>query len=107
MNRGSVWWVDLEPARGTEIQKTRPAIIVSNDFANRSINRVVVIPLTTNVKTFYAGNAFVTINGIQNKAMADQIRAVDKSRLTNKISELSFEDMQAIDKAIKIHLDLK
>jgi mRNA-degrading endonuclease toxin of MazEF toxin-antitoxin module len=61
MKRGSVWWVAFDPAQGTEIHKTRPAIIVSNDAANRYLSRVVVVPLTSNIKNVYPGEARVTV----------------------------------------------
>ena len=106
MIRGSVWWVDFEPAKGGEIQKVRPAVIISNDTANIFLNRVIVLPFTSNVTKTYPGNAVVLIQGKEAKAMADQIRAVDKSRLKNKICELSLQDMQKINAIIKIQLAL-
>jgi len=106
MTRGSVWWVDFEPAKGGEIQKIRPAVIISNDTANNFLNRVVVIPFTSNINKTYPGNAIVLIQGKEAKAMADQIRTVDKSRLKNKIGELSLEDIQKINAIIKVHLAL-
>ena len=57
MKRGEVWWVTFDPAVGSEIQKTRPAIIVSNDSANRNLKRVVVVPLTTNTSRVSPGEA--------------------------------------------------
>ena len=83
MTRGSIWWVEFDPAVGTEIQKTRPAVIVSNDIANKYLDRVVVVPLTGNVSRVYPGEAIVTINGNKNKAMTDQIIYAGKSRLKN------------------------
>ena len=106
MIRGSVWWVDLDPTTGSEIQKTRPAVIVSNDIANKALDRVVIVPLTSNIKFLYPGNAFVSVNGQKSRAVADQIRAVDKARLSNKLCDLSEGDMLAIDEAIKTHLAL-
>jgi mRNA interferase MazF len=61
MTRGSVWWVEFEPSIGSEIKKTRPAVIVSNDLANQHLTRVVVIPFTSNVSRVYPGEAVVTI----------------------------------------------
>jgi len=107
MTRGNVWWVEFDPSRGSEIKKTRPAVIVSNDIANKFLERVVVIPFTTNVSRVYPGEAVVTINGIKNKAMTDQIMSADKSRLKNKIAELSDDDMRSIDTAMKRFFELK
>ena len=101
MTRGSVWWVEFDPSIGSEIQKTRPAVIVSNDVANKYLARVVVIPLTSNISRVYPGEAIVTVNGMKNKAMTDQIMSADKSRLKNKITELSDNDMLSVSLAMK------
>ncbi|MDR1256469.1 MAG: type II toxin-antitoxin system PemK/MazF family toxin [Spirochaetaceae bacterium] len=106
MKRGSIWRVAFDPAQGTEIRKTRPAIIISNDVANHYISRVVVVPLTSNIKNVYPGEALVTVQGTQSKAMSDQIMTADKSRLQNKIGVLSKTDMQAVEAAIRVHLEL-
>jgi len=106
MTRGSVWWVEFDPAVGSEIQKTRPAVIVSNDMANKFLARVVVIPLTGNVSRLYPGEAVVTVNGNKNKAMTDQIMSADKSRLKNKIAVLSDNDMVSIETAMKRFFEL-
>jgi len=106
MTRGSVWWVEFDPAVGTEIRKTRPAVIVSNDIANQYLARVVVVPLTSNVSRVYPGEAVITVNGSKNKAMTDQIMSADKSRLKNKIAELSDDDMISIEVAMKRFFNL-
>jgi len=107
MTRGSIWWVEFDPSVGSEIQKTRPAVIVSNDNANKFLARVVVIPLTSNVSRMYPGEAVVTVNGNKNKAMTDQIMSADKSRLKNKIDELSDTDMLSIETAMKRFFNLQ
>ena len=101
MTRGSVWWVEFDPSVGSEINKTRPAVIVSNDIANQHLTRVVVIPLTSNISRLYPGEAVVTISNQKNKAMADQIMSTDKSRLKSKIDVLSNNDMLSIENAMK------
>jgi len=106
MTRGSVWWVEFDPAVGSEIQKTRPAVIVSNDIANKYLARVVVVPLTNNISRLYPGEALVTVNGNRNKAMNDQIMSADKSRLKGKITELSDNDMISIETAMKTFFNL-
>ena len=106
MKRGEVWWVNFDPSVGGEIQKKRPAVIVSNDAANKFLNRVQVIPLTSNVDRLYPSEAYVTLNGKQDKAMADQLTTVSKLRLLNQIGILSAEDMKKVGDAIKVHLDL-
>ena len=106
MKRGEVWWVEFEPAVGSEVRKTRPAVIVSNDAANRNLSRVVVVPLTSDTGRQYPGEALVSVEGQSSKAMADQIMAADKARLKSQVGLLSKADMQALEDAIRVHLSL-
>ena len=70
MNRGDIWWVCFDPSVGTEIQKTRPAVIVSNDYANEALDRVVVVPLTSNTARVYPGECIVNTGLKFGKAMS-------------------------------------
>ena len=106
MLRGEVWWVEFDPAVGSEIQKTRPAVIVSNDAANRNLARVVVVPVSSNIGRQYPGEALVVVNGQESKAMADQIMAADKARLKTRLGVLSKADLLLVEDAIKVHLGL-
>ena len=81
MTRREVWWVQFDPSIGGEIQKRRTAIIISNDSANRSLNRLQVVPVTTNVARLYAGEAYVTLRGRQHKALGSQVTTASKERL--------------------------
>lgn len=106
MKRGEVWRIEFDPAVGTEIRKMRPAVIVSNDAANRNLARVVVVPLTSNADRQYPGEALVTVAEKQGKAMADQIMAADKTRLRGQLGVLSKNDMLAVENAILVHLGM-
>lgn len=106
MKRGEIWWVEFDPAVGSERCKTRPVVIVSNDAANRNLARVVVVPITSNTGRQYPGEALVDVGGKPGKAMADQIMAADKSRLKNQLNILSKVDMLAVENAIRVHLGM-
>jgi mRNA interferase MazF len=104
--RGDVFWVCFDPTLGTEIRKTRPAVILSNNLFNKHLPRLIVVPVTSNTVKVFDFEALVLINGKEGKAMLDQIRAVDKNRLGKKICSLSFEEVQNIEKALKEALAL-
>jgi mRNA interferase MazF len=105
--RGEVWWVAFDPSVGGEIQKTRPALIVSNNGANVALNRLIVVPLTSQIAKVYPGQALVTLNGELRKAMADQLTTTSKKRLRSKLGELSSSDVAAVEGAILLHLGMR
>ena len=107
MRRGDVYWVNFEPARGGEVRKRRPAIIVSNNTANQALNRVQVVPLTSNTARVYPSEAVVDLNGAAAKAMADQITTVAKERLGNYVGTIGPRDMLAVERAMRRQLGLR
>lgn len=106
MKRGEVWWVNFDPSVGGEIQKQRPAIIVSNDASNKHLNRLQVVPLSSKTEKIFPSEALVLIDGKSAKAIADQLATVSKLRLSNKFGELSESDIKKVEKAIKTQLNL-
>jgi mRNA interferase MazF len=106
MNRGDVWWVNFEPSIGGEIRKKRPAIIISNNASNKFLNRVQIIPITSNTDRLFPSEAYVTVAGKKGKAMADQLATVSKQRLSKCIGSISDDEMNMVVEAIKTQLDL-
>ena len=93
-------------AIGGEIPKTRPSVVVSNDAANRALNRIQVVPLTSRTDRLFPGEAYVMLEGQRRKAMADQIATVSKLRLRGRIGRLDPVDAAAVDRAIRTQLAL-
>jgi mRNA interferase MazF len=115
MRRGEVYLVDLDPTVGAESQKTRPAILVSNDAANRTAERnrrgvVTVVPVSSNTTRVYPFQVLIAAGegGLDNesKAQAEQVRSVDVSRLNHRTGALDAATMRQLDDAIRLHLAL-
>jgi len=107
--RGDVFWVALDPTVGTEIAKTRPAVIISNDIGNRYSGRVIVAPVTSqHVDKVYPFEVLVDTGdgGLQHtsKVVLDQIRSVDKQRLRARLGALPADRMTEVDTAIRVSL---
>jgi mRNA interferase MazF len=105
--RGEVWWVAFDPSVGGDIQKTRPALIISNNAANAALNRVIVIPLTSQTSKVYPGEAMVTLNGEQRKAMGDQVMKASRQRLRTKLGSLDSTDMTAVENALLLQFGIR
>ena len=106
MKRGEVWWVTFDPSVGGVIQKRRPAVILSNDAANRYLNRLQVVPMTSRVGRVYPCEAVVVVGRRQSKAMADLLTTVSKQRLMNRLGKLSAPDLAKVEHAVMIQLGL-
>ena len=106
MKRTEVWWINFDPSVGGEIRKKRPAVIVSNNAANQFLNRIQVVPLTSNAGKLYPSEAYVTLRGKKAKAMADQLTTVSKKRLISRVGTISKTEMEGIERTILIQLAL-
>jgi mRNA interferase MazF len=106
VTRGAIYWINFDPAQGGEIRNRRPAVIVSIDRSNRSLNRLQVVPITSNVRRIYPWEAAVQVRGRPCKALADQLRTVAKERLLDYVGEVAMAEMQGIERAIKLQLGL-
>lgn len=98
--------VAFDPAIGGEIQKTRPAVILSNDTANALLNRVQVVPISSQVARLYPAEAYVTLSDERRKAMADQITTISKRRLLRRIGTLGKDDLDAVGRIVSLQLGL-
>jgi mRNA interferase MazF len=107
IRRGDLFWVNFDPAKATEIQKTRPALVLSHDLLNENSSRIIVAPITSNLKKVYSFEFVVKgHSAIEGKAMLDQMRAIDKSRLGQKIGSLSPSEMDQISIILRFTLGL-
>ena len=94
----------FDPSLGGEIQKTRPAVVISNDAANSVLNRLVVIPMSSQIAKVYPAEALVVVNQKKQKVMADQITTISKLRLRQRMGSLSTGDLAAVEDAVLLHL---
>ena len=111
IKRGEIYLASLDPVVGKEISKTRPVVVVSNDKNNKFSSTVTILPITSkNIRKIYPFEIFLK-KGKANlpknsKVKADQIRTLDKCRILKLIGKLENKEMDLLDKAILIHLDL-
>ena len=106
LKRGDVYWVDFEPSVGGEIKKVRPAVIVSNDAANATLNRVLVVPISSQVQKVYPSETLVQLRGQTNKAIANQLQTASKLRFKAFIARISDSDMKLLERAILLQLGI-
>lgn len=115
MRRGEIWQVDLEPVRGSEAGKHRPAVIVSNDAANSTAEQlgrgvVTVVPVSSNLRRVYPFQVLLPAEEtglrVDSKALAEQVRAVDARRLTKRVATVPIHLLAALDDALRLHLAL-
>jgi mRNA interferase MazF len=108
--RGEIYLVCLDPAIGSEINKSRPALIISNDINNEKAPTITVIPITSNIEKIYPFEVIIASieSGLskKSKAKCNQIRTIDKRRLHNFIGEITTEELKNIEKALLIHLGI-
>lgn len=105
--RGDVYWIQLDPTIGTEIHKTRPCVILSNNSQNKKGMRVIAAPITRKVKNVYPFEAKIIIKGRECKVLLDQIRALDKKRIVSRIDLIDLSTMLQVEEALKVALALK
>ncbi len=104
--RGEVWWVRLEPSLGSEIGKTRPCLVITSNIANERRRTVVVIPLSTSLQASPPLLIRVACAGRLAVAVVDQIRAVAKERLQERLGILSTADLKAVEDGLRQVLEL-
>ncbi len=106
--RGQIWLVNLDPTRGAEIKKTRPALVVSNDISNQYSGTVTILPITEKGKKIYPFEVELSskTSGLKkvSKIKCQQIRTVDKSRLLKMLGVVEKEVVEKIEEALLIHL---
>ena len=103
--RGEVWWVQLDPTRGSEIKKTRPCLVVGTNVLNERRRTVVVVPLASAPQAAPPLLMPVVCAGRSAVAVVDQIRAVAKERFMRRLGELSAEEFVAIEEALRMVLE--
>lgn len=106
LNRGEMYWVNLDPTVGSEIRKKRPCVIIGASPINRARRTVIVVPLSSAGKPRPPLTIPVTCMGREVVAVCDQIRAVDKSRFIERIGSLSKSNLMELEKGLRQVLSL-
>lgn len=100
INQYEIYWIDLDPTKGSELKKTRPCVVISPNEMNHYIKTVIIAPLTSTSKN-YPSRLKISHDGVAGWAVLDQIRSVDKSRLFEKAGQLSPSDILEVKNIIK------
>lgn len=98
-----IYWVNLNPTIGSEINKIRPAVIISPDLSNRHLNTVLIAPLTSVIRNFPM-RVNVSVDKKKGQVALDQIRCIDKSRILNPVGTLSTQEIQSLRQILKEYL---
>jgi len=106
VRRGEVWWVDLDPTRGSEVRRVRPAVVLTANALNRARRTVVVVPLSTGPVPRPPIVVATPSAGAESVAVCDQLRAVDKVRLTQRKGQLDAADLRAVEHGMRAVLEL-
>lgn len=106
VRRGDIWWVNLDPTQGSEIRKTRPAVVMTANGLNRARRTIVVVPLSTGPAPRPPIVVATPSAGVDAVAVCDQLRAVDKRRLTRMSGRLSAADLQIVEDGVRRILEL-
>jgi mRNA interferase MazF len=104
--RGEIWWARLDPAIGSEINKTRPCVVIGNSVINEHRRTVVVIPLSSSPRAAPPLMVSVTCSGKPAVAVIDQVRAVAKERLVTMIEKLQAKELESVEAALREILEL-
>lgn len=106
MRRGEVWLTTFADAVAGEVQKTRPAIIISHEYIIHMLNRVQIIPTSSRLNPLYRFEVAISISGQPAKALVDQITTAAKRRLLRPLGEISADDMHRVEDTLRVQLGL-
>ena len=101
INQYDVYWTDLNPTKGSEINKVRPCVVISPPEMNAYLRTVIIVPVTSQGKENYPTRFYISVSDVSGWVVLDQIRAIDKSRLHTKAGRLGKEEILVIKSVIK------
>ena len=97
----SIYWVDLNPTRGSEINKTRPCVVISPSEMNTHLRTIIIAPVTSKGREGYPTRVKLGVNNVDGWIVLDQIRSIDKTRLSEQIGDLTTEEIMEVKSIIK------